>query len=486
MSRSAASGAVADPDREPPALAALPPAAPAPAAHRPWVRRLARSLAWNAVSEFTARGASLWLSFACARALPVEAFGRFAYALALAQYVWLIGDTVANGGYATRELARVAHENPGAAPALEGRLLAMRLAAAAILTAVMLAVLALARLPADLHGALAGASVFFLAYAAFPDWALRAHEDFRGLALANAAAAGVLLAGTLFWLPRHPSAGVATALWAGSFAVAAAITLVRTARRRRLALRGGDPLASHTNRSFVFSLGAIGGIGCAQAPMLLVGSLATPLAAGLFGAAYRFLLVVINGFSVLWWPLMPVLVRSRPGERDFGDALAAMTSVVLLLGLPALLAFTLWPRELLTLAFGPRYAPGAPVLRIAGLVVPLFAGTALLEQTSLALGGEGVRARVNAAALAVLVGLGLLLAPSRGPAGVALALLAAYAVSFGAYAVRHHAVLPWSAIARRARGPLALNAGLAIAWCTARALHAPALPALVVAAALYL
>jgi O-antigen/teichoic acid export membrane protein len=373
--------------------------------------------------------------------------------------------------------------DPAGARRLKGRLLAMRLGAAAALTALMAVVLLLVPMPGDLRGAIAGASLFFLAYAAFPDWALRAREAFRGLAMANAAAAAALIAGTLLLLPLRPTAGMAAALWSGSFAIAALVSLARLLPARAFAWHGASaPLRTHARHSLVFAVGAIGGIGCAQAPMLVVGLLATPVDAGLFGAGYRFLLVVINAFSVLWWPLMPVLVRSRPGERDFREALAAMWSVVLLLGLPAFLAFTLWPAELLTLAFGPRYAAGAATLRVAGIVVPLFAATALLEQTCLALGGEVVRARVNALALALLVGASVALLPGRGPTGAALALIAAYGTSLVVYGWSYRRALPWGALARRARGPLALNAGLALVWLAARAAHVPALPALVVAA----
>ncbi len=462
------------------------PAPPARAHARHWSESLAHNLAWNAIADLAARGASLGLALVCARALPVSAFGRFAFALSLTQYVWLAGDTLANAGYATREVARVRGHDLASARRLKGRILGLRLVAAALLTVLAALLLWRVPMPGELRGALAGASGFFLAYAAFPDWALRAREDFRGLALANAASALALFAGAAWLLPRHPTAGTATALWSASFGVAALVSLARLLPARAFAWHGeAGPLQLHARRSFVFSLGAMGGIGCAQAPMLVVGLLATPLAAGLFGASYRFMLVVINGFSVLWWPLMPVLVRSRPGDAQFRDALSAMGRVVLLLGLPAMLAFAIWPRELLTLAFGARYADGAASLRLAGAVVPLFAATALLEQTCLALGGEALRARINVLALALLVGVSVVLVPTHGPSGAAMALVATYATTLVGYAIAYRHALPWGALARRAVAPLALNAALAAAWLVARALHAPAPWAIGLAAAGY-
>jgi O-antigen/teichoic acid export membrane protein len=235
----------------------------------------------------------------------------------------------------------------------------------------------------------------------------------------------------------------------------------------------------------MFSAGSIAGMGCVQAPMLIVGILATPVDAGLFGASYRFLLVVVNVFSVLWWPLMPVLVRSRPGARDFREALATMGGVVLLIGLPATLAFSLWPREILSVAFGERYAGGAAVLRIAAFVLPLIAANALLEQTSLATGREAARARVNVIALTVLVVLGVLWVPRHGPAGAAVALFTAYVVSVAGYVYVCRGLLPWRAMAGRARLPVVLNTLLALGWLGARAAGAPALPSLAIAAVAY-
>jgi O-antigen/teichoic acid export membrane protein len=449
-------------------------------------RSLASNLAWNAASELVARGSSLWLSFACARMLPIPEFGRLSFALALSQYVWLAGDTVANSGYATREVARVRGADPHSARRLKGRILALRLGAAAALTAITAAVLAFVPMPAELRGAVAGGAVFYLSYAAFPDWALRAREDFRGLALANLAAAVALVGGTLAWLPRHPDAGTAAALWGGSFLAAALVTLSRLLPQRAFLWDGGTSgMGVHARRSLVFSIGAIGGIGCAQAPMLIVGLLASPVAAGLFGAGYRFLLVVINAFSVMWWPLVPVLLRARRGGREFDAALVAIGGVVLLLALPATLAFVIWPTELLSIAFGARYAGGADALRVAGFAVPLYATSALLEQACLATGGEGLRARVNLFALAALVATGLVLVPRLGPTGASWGLVAAFGCSVTTYVVACRRLLPWRELARRAGAPLALNAALAGGWLAARALALPALTALIAGALLY-
>ena len=478
--------AAVSPDEESQRLAEVIPLPAAMPEAPPWRRRLAGNLAWNAASELAARGASLWVAFACARVLTVSAFGRFSFALALTQYIWLAGDALASAGYATREVARVRGTDLPAARRLKGRILLTRLAAAAALTALTALVLIAAPMPAELRGALAGGALFYLSYAAFPDWALRAREDFRGLALANVAAAAALVAGTLAWLPRHPDAGTAAGLWSASFAVAGAITLARLIRRGAFTWKvDARDVGPGTRRSLVFAVGAIGGIGCAQAPMLLVGLFSPAHDAGLFGAGYRLLLVVINALSVLWWPLLPVLVSAAPGSRQFRDGLATMGGIVLLLGLPAMLAYTMWPRELLTIAFGARYAEGAVALRVAGFAAPLVAAQGLLEQACLALGGEKIRARANALAFAVLVGTGLALLPRFGLAGAAFGLVAGLACTVTIYVVVYRSVLPWPELFARARVPVALNAALALAWMAARAASLPALPTIAASALVY-
>jgi O-antigen/teichoic acid export membrane protein len=469
-----------------PAPVSLVPAAAAPAAAPAWGRRLARNLGWNAISEFTARGASLWLAFACARVLGVAAFGRFSFALALAQYVWLAGDVVASSGYAAREVARVRAHDRERARRIKGRILLVRLAAGVALALALAAVALLAPVPREMRGALLGASVFFPAFAAFPDWALRAREDFRLLAFANLAGALAIVGLTLGWLPRHPGAGVAVAIWGGSFLVSALVTLAALVPAGAFRWTGEVPgIGEQARRSAVFSAGSLAGMGRIQAPMLLVGVVSTAYDAGLFGAGYRLLLVVVNVFTVLWWPLIPVLVRSRPDAPEHRDALATMGGMVLLIGLPASLLFGIWPHELLALAFGERYVAGAGMLRLAAVMLPLISASALMEQTSIATGRELARAHVNTAALVSFLAVGTALLHGRGPIGASEGLVVAYAVSVAGYVLVCRDVMPWREMAKHAWRPVALNAGLGLAWLACHVLRVPAIPAIAAAAVLY-
>lgn len=452
-----------------------------------WRRRLAGHLAWNLASDVAARGASLWLSFACARMLPVESYGRLTFGLALVQYVWLAGDAVANAGYATRELARTRMAEPQLAAGLAGSFWRARLTAAVVLVAVVAAALAILPSPVATEQVLLAASLSFLTIAAFPDWALRGAEDFHGLALANVAGAVTLVMATAWVLPRWPFAWAAALAWSGAFAVSALVGLIRVRRRGILQWRG-PALAwrSHLQRSGTFSLGAVAGIGTAQAPMILAGMMCTPHEAGLFGSGYRLLIAVVGVFGILWWPLFPLLTRERPDSAALRDVLVTFTGIVLLLGLPIALACAIFPREILTFLFGAAYADGATALRIGGLAMPLYATSGLLEQVCLARGREAVRARTCLIALALMVTTALALIPRFGGPGSAAALGVGFLWNNVAFLWILHRELPWRKMAARALAVLALASVLAAFWTGAHALSLPAIPMLLAGAAGFL
>lgn len=452
-----------------------------------WRRRLAGHLAWNMASDVAARGASLWLSFACARMLPVEGYGRLTFALAVAQYAWLAGDAVANAGYATRELARSRGHDPQHAAALGGAFWRARIGAALALTALLVAVLSVVRGDEATEQVLLAAAVSFLTIAAFPDWALRAAEDFRGLAVANLAGAVTLVATTLWVLPHWPYAWAAALAWGGSFAVSAAVALVRARRRNVLELTGPSlAWPQHLKSSGTFALGAAAGIGSAQTPMILAGALCTPHEAGLFGAGYRLIIAVVGVFSILWWPLFPLLARERGDSPALREALITFTGVVLLMGLPVALACAVYPRELLTLLFGPDYAAGARALTWAGAAMPLYATSGLLEHVCLARGHEGVRARTHLIALGLMGATAWLAIPRFGGPGAALALLVGFTWTNTSFVWALHRELPLAAMARRAGAVLLLSIPLVAFWWGARAVDLPALPMLLAGGAGYL
>lgn len=447
--------------------------------------RLSRHLAWNFGADLASRGSSLWLAFFCARLLGVAGFGRFSFALAAAQYAWLAGDAVLNNGYATRETAR----DRGATPGQAGLFWSARLAAALVLTGIYLTITLLAPGEPATRRALAAAAVFFLAYAAFPDWALRGMEDFRGLALGNATYAVSLVLATLVLLPARPDPALAVSLWGGCFAFAALVTLPRLARRGALRLRLSFSFAAwgpHARRSSVFSLGSIAAIGYTQLPILLAGVLTGSQEVGLFSAGFRLLLAFIGTLTILWWPLMPVLTREQPGTPVFREVLGSSASLVLAASVPVALALTLFPAEVLVWLFGRGYAAGAPALAIGAWVLPLYALTGLLEQTSLALGGERLRAGVAWTTLGAMTALALLLMPRLGAVGAALTSVAGFTIALVLYAARLRRLIQLGDVFRPLLRVSAPCSALALFWLVVpRVTPLPVWASLVAGAALY-
>jgi succinoglycan biosynthesis protein ExoA len=448
-------------------------------------RRVSGNLSWNLWADLAARGASLWMSFVCARLLGVESFGRFSFALAVAQYAWLAGDVALNAGYATRETARAR----GAEPDQARLFWSARLLAATLLTAAFLAAIALAPGEPATRRALAGAATFFLAYAAFPDWALRGAEDFRGLALGNLAYAGGLVATTLIVLPAHRDPALATALWGGGFALAALVTLPRLARRGVLVPRPRLSLAAwrgHARRSALFALGSFAAIGSTQLPILLAGSLTTPREVGLFSAGFRLLIAFVGVLGILWWPLMPVLTREKPRSSAFREVLGASAALVLAVSVPVALALTLFPVAVLGLLFGPGYEAGALPLALGAWALPLYALTGLLEQVTLAIGRERLRARLAWTTLAGSVVLALALIPRLGATGAALVSLGGFALALALYALRLRGEIALGDLFRPLGRVVPAGAALAALWLAGpRLWPAPPLAWIALGAALY-
>jgi GT2 family glycosyltransferase len=186
----------------------------------------------------------------------------------------------------------------------------------------------------------------------------------------------------------------------------------------------------------MFSLGSVAAIGYTQLPLLLVGVLTTTRDTGLFSAGFRLLIAFIGALGILWWPLMPVLTRESPDTPVFRDVLGSSAALVLALSTPIALALSIFPAAVLRWLFGADYAAGALPLAIGAWVLPLYALTGLLEQTSLALGRERMRAGVAWTTLGVMAVLGWGLMPRFGALGAAATATAGFALALALFAGR--------------------------------------------------
>ena len=238
----------------------------------------------------------------------------------------VLADGVANSGYGKREVARAGRS--AISPAAE--IFTARLAAGLAITALYLGALAMLPLDPARRAVLSASAVFFLGYAAFPDWMARGLEAFRALALAHRPmAAG--LAAPCRRVPRSAPRG--RRVWGGSFFLGAALLIPGLVRdggfRFRAALPVGE-MRRHLARSAVFSIGAIGAMGITHLPTILLAALAPPEELALFVAAFRVVITCVGVGSIAWWPFYSALSAAPPGGEAFTQAFRAF--LVLMLG----------------------------------------------------------------------------------------------------------------------------------------------------------
>ena len=226
----------------------------------PPLPRLAHSLSWNLIADVFARGASLWLALFCARALSVADFGRFTFALALAQYLWLIGDATLNGGYAARQLARGPAERGAPRRALpRGPARRRRPAHRRSAMALLGAPLPRARAPRWPRRACSSSPTRRSPTGSTAAAASSACSR-SAIAVYAIAVVGHAAAAAASPRPGHRGGGVG-----GSFALGSGLVAMAAARRGRLAPESRHS-GLHFRRSAVFAVGSIFGIGCVQMP----------------------------------------------------------------------------------------------------------------------------------------------------------------------------------------------------------------------------
>jgi len=476
---------------------ALPPSAEAPHAplrqEPPAGGSQTRRVAWNtgvqAVARLLAVALGLLTTVVLTRYLGVEGYGAY---VAVTVYVTAFA-VVVDWGTATvlvRELAargREAHPLVGAALALR------------VLIALGVALLAAALLPllyggADAERVRLGALVAlpFLLFSAvattisaFFQSQLRMGRVAAAELAGQAAATGTIV--TLAALGRGFYEIVAA--FSLSAAVFAAVTLVLA--------RGRVPLAPRVDLAAWRSLGAASlPLGAAlvvnavyfRADPILLSVLRGERDVGIYGVAYRFLEVAVPFSHFLVLALFPLLAaaaadRAWPALHrglQRGLDVLAVAGVALVAGILATAP------ALVPLLVGAGYEESVLPLRLMIPGAGLLFLTWLLSYVLVAVGRQGDVLRLNLAALALAVGLNLLVIPAYGPPGASAVKTACEALLFlGALWLvrRRTAFRPSAAVAARAVAAgaamlgamLALDAGLAVDVAAGAAVYAAAL-----------
>lgn len=164
---------------------------------------------------------------------------------------------------------------------------------------------------------------------------------------------------------------------------------------------------------------------------LLLTALGTPMAVGLFSAAYKFLEAVMSFTVHLTLPLFPVFVRFGHVSPDrLAEAYERSLKFLYVMGVPLAVLLFVLSEHIVVLFFGPGYREAAVTLRILAPAVVLLLPTALYSYVFTALGRQRLYLGCIAIALAVNTLFDLLLIPLYGHAGAAVGTLMAEAALF--------------------------------------------------------
>lgn len=228
------------------------------------------------------------------------------------------------------------------------------------------------------------------------------------------------------WLATGGGLRAAVAVYSiAELASSAALALVvRRHLRAHPAPASAPPMDLSLRRSLPLALG--GGLSTVygRADTWLVALLGTPVAAGIYGAAYRVM-------EVLYVPARAVgsialSEGSRPSaDRDRGPRSLAAAGAVIVGG--GAIALAIAGPRVMTGLFGAEFDQGATALRILAVAALVGAAGAMVGPLAAARRGPA-QARAVAAALTVNVGLNVFLIPRHGVTGAAVAFLASEAM----------------------------------------------------------
>jgi len=386
-------------------------------------------LAVGLVRVLTGRAASMALSFMgwalIARGLGPPVFGYLQFGVSVTFYVAFLADPGLTT-LGTRELARAR-----GGPALLGRILGIRLLLAGVVAGGAAAVLAASTSGEDERRAWLVLMSTVVASAANAVWILRAHNRSAALAVVDVASAAVLFGGALLLVNSELDLLIAAGVFAVAQWTATAMSLrgvgdsgwLRPGLRNSLALiRRAAPLGVAILAINVYY----------YADSVLLGLLRTPEEVGFYGAAYKLVLPWLAVAGTVGLLAMPQLAEALQRGSSFEPLVRRLSKLSMSLAIPVAVGGTIAAPTLIALVFGVRYLPAAlPFSILIWSVVTVFAN-APFGFLLLARRRDRAYMFIALAGAAVNIALNLVLIPTAGMIGAAIATLSAEVVVLGA------------------------------------------------------
>jgi len=387
---------------------------------------LQRILGWSTLKvlwDVLARTASFLLSILIARQLGPESFGRYS----VLWYVGFLAAQVTDLG-----LHLVAMRQLSQGPRTDPRPIVAAVAAKLALNLASLGVAGAAAFLASASPVESVAALLLYAAALAGSWAELAGAVLRSRGRL-AFEGGVLLLLRAGWLLAVAAAlysggglpSIARALALGSLpALFAALLILWQAAGRRWARPAGSEVGLFLRQTAPLAVTSLITLTYLRVDVLLLAGLSGAAAAGLFAAAFRIiegLFLFSGGIVAGAFPLLAAQV----GSVRLGEASRFLLRLLLGLALPAAAGLFLLSPSVIVFLYGEGFAGSAVPLRLLALaLLPIYLN-ALTTHLLVASGRGRTLALLMAMRLSVGLGLDLALIPSMGPAGAAIAVLAA-------------------------------------------------------------
>jgi O-antigen/teichoic acid export membrane protein len=437
----------------------------------PLLARLVDNALWQALGEVASRSIGLVVTIFLARLLGVQGFGIFGTAFALVGYISI----VVTAGVDVHGIRSLAQE-PRKSAETVGRVLAARLMLASGGAAALALIVAIAPLPPAYLAVVLVAAMGLFTLALNLAWALRALERGRTLAVGVVLQQlTMLLLVMLTW-----RMGQLNALSAAATQIAAEAVLVAWNYRGVMAQIGRIDWPARSSEtlkliraSSVLLAGRVPRLLFYSGDVLLVAWLVSTYASGEYLAGQRLVLTFVTGGVLVLGAVFPHSCRLAALDRGrFLEFQATVLRLLMLALIPISVLGAFFASPLIVFVYGGAYVDAAPVMSVLFVILPIFVGSLVVQDTLVALHRNRILAVINLAAMVIHLSLALALASKLAGLGVVIACLVGETAGLLALVATFWRDPAWSGAAREAAArcmlPLAAGAAMyTVLWLAA-------------------
>ncbi|MBI3664623.1 MAG: flippase [Acidobacteria bacterium] len=399
-------------------------------------QRLARNYLFLSAGEFGAKLLAFTAFTFLGRVLGPERYGSLEFALAVMVFFTLPVD-FGLGDYGAREVAK----NRARAAEFLRSICSLRLllALGSFITLLLFVLVIRKSFEVKLLLILFGLNLF--AAPLLLQWFFQGHDRMHWVAMASITRLGVF-ALLVFLFVRVETRLYYVGLMECA-SVAAVATLCLYILRRRLGFGVPRPslkvrpLTAHFREAAPIGLSELSWAFLWYFATVLLGFVAPGPSLGWFGAAHRAVMALHTFVWLYFFNLLPSLSRSVALPREhLLNLLHHSLAIGAWGGIFVALLMTTLSRELLRMAYGPRFAEAAPLFSVLVWMIPVALLSGHYRYTLIAYGLQNWLLYCTAIAAGVAVALCFLLVSRYGALGAASSLLTALLVNFAlAYAV---------------------------------------------------